>query len=315
MLSRFSPIITVLVFLVFVSLAGCDQIFQPAASPTPIQALTQIAEARQALRQELMQAAPTLTALSLALAAPDTPAPTADAPSTPTVTPLPPEAATQTLVGQTAIPVEQPTATAGPPQLIKPAPPGEYLPSPTAVGQPGTVLFQDDFSSELGWYTIETDRYNLFFDRGGYQVSVMTKNSPIWSVRSNQFSDSRTEVDATQITGPTDGYYGLVCRFSDEGNYYMFVVSRDGAFGIAKIEDKDVRYLSFTNQFPELIKPIGNRLRADCVGNVLTLSVDGQKVLEARDNAFSEGASGLVVGNHSTSGTAVLFDNFSVLKP
>lgn len=322
-MNRISQSIAVfLIFLVLTGLTSCDQKSLPVASSTPNQALTQIAQEREALRKELLQAAPTLTALSMTLSEQDTPTPAALATPQPTTPPtledISPTAGGQLSATGTSTLVtliELPTATVGAPQFIKPANSGEYLPSPTPITEPGTVLFQDDFSSELGWYTTESERFSLVFDQGGYRILVMTKNNPIWSVRSNVFSDSRIEVDATQLAGPTDGYYGLICRFIDERNYYMLVVNRDGAFGIAKVKDKEVRFLSFTNQFTDLIAPTGNRMRADCIGDTLTLFIDGQKVLEASDNELNSGANGLVVGNRSTSGTDVLFDNFIVLKP
>jgi hypothetical protein len=123
------------------------------------------------------------------------------------------------------------------------------------------------------------------------------------------------EVDAAQTAGPSDGYYGLVCRYEDGENYYILVVSPDGNFGIGKVRYGELRFLNFTDQYAGLLSPLGNRLRADCIGNTLTLYMNGTKVLEATDYDFVSGQVGMVVGNRSTLGTDVLFDNFIVLKP
>jgi hypothetical protein len=313
--------ILLLSLLVLPGLAGCGVISMPTATPTPHQALTEIAQARETLRAQVVQAAPTLTAFYQSEKAQATPVPTKGAQSLPLITVLPSSTLTpQSVIAATEMPAQgslQPGLQAGvlvTPQMIKP-PSGTQLPSPTPVAQLDTVLFQDDFSGKRGWYTTDSDRYRLVFDQGGYRILVMTKNNPIWSVRTKPFSDSRLEVDATQLHGPTDGYYGLVCRFIDTDHYYLMVVSRDGTFGIGKVKDKELRYLAYTSQYNKLIKPAGNRLRADCVGETLTLSVDGQKVLETVDDEFKSGATGVVVGNRTTSGTDVLFDNYIVLKP
>jgi hypothetical protein len=48
---------------------------------------------------------------------------------------------------------------------------------------------------------------------------------------------------------------------------------------------------------------------------ILALYVDGQKVRETIDDDFQSGATGVLAGNRTTSGTDILFDNHIVLKP
>jgi hypothetical protein len=58
-----------------------------------------------------------------------------------------------------------------------------------------------------------------------------------------------------------------------------------------------------------------NRVRADCVGDSLTLYVNGQKVATATDTSLTTGDVGLIAGTYNEPGTDILFDNFVVTKP
>jgi len=58
-----------------------------------------------------------------------------------------------------------------------------------------------------------------------------------------------------------------------------------------------------------------NHLRADCIGNTLTLYFNGTQAASATDNSFSGGDVGLVARIFEVAGTDVMFDNFVVYKP
>ena len=58
-----------------------------------------------------------------------------------------------------------------------------------------------------------------------------------------------------------------------------------------------------------------NHVRADCIGNSLTLYVNGKKAASATDSTLTGGDVGLIAGTYSTPGTDILFDNFMVYKP
>ena len=58
-----------------------------------------------------------------------------------------------------------------------------------------------------------------------------------------------------------------------------------------------------------------NHLRADCVGETLTLYVNGQPVGMAQDADLADGDVGLLAGTFGQRGADAVFDNFIVLKP
>jgi hypothetical protein len=59
-----------------------------------------------------------------------------------------------------------------------------------------------------------------------------------------------------------------------------------------------------------------NHIRADCIGETLTLYVNGQKVSTAQDVAFTGGGKvGVFAGTYDEPGTDIRFDNFIVTAP
>ena len=58
-----------------------------------------------------------------------------------------------------------------------------------------------------------------------------------------------------------------------------------------------------------------NRLRADCVDDILMFYVNDFPVAVISDLDFRLGDVGLIAGSFADPGTDVLFDNFLVLKP
>ena len=338
-----------------IGLTGCVGVDQSTGTPAPNTALTQMAQQVESLRNELNQVIPTLTALNRALPVVTVTPPTArfqgeqTATSGQTVAPsssvdatnevhnsliqvLPTGESTLTSAKITATPSPVIIASNSTPWIVSATsgPPGSpvlatqpligvngrlSIPPPTPFNPADSILYQDDFARNRGWFTTSNTRYKLQFDKGVYRFTVAVLNLPVWSIRGIGDQDVRIEVDAAQLSGPASGYYGLVCRYVNEKNYDVLFVSIDGAFGIGKVINKDLRYLAFTNDFNHLLKLAGNRLRADCIGDTLTLYVDGVKVLETKDTEIAGGSAGLVVGNRDISGIDVLFDNYIVLKP
>ena len=58
-----------------------------------------------------------------------------------------------------------------------------------------------------------------------------------------------------------------------------------------------------------------NRLRVDCIGNRLSLYVNGEIVAEVTDGDLASGDVGLASGTYDDPGTDMRFDNFVVYRP
>jgi hypothetical protein len=185
--------------------------------------------------------------------------------------------------------------------------------------QPPKVLFKDDFSNpNSGWNRITTTQGQTDYADGVYRIFVNEPNLDIWSTPGRNFQDVRIEVDALKVGGERDNRFGLICRAVDLQNFYTFIVSSDGYYGIGKISGQDYHLIGMDALQPSntIIKGSAlNHLRADCIGDTLSLYINGQKLGEVRDSDFYKGDVGLIAGTYEQAGTDIRFDNFIVYQP
>ena len=184
----------------------------------------------------------------------------------------------------------------------------------------GAVLFQDDFSdTSSGWKNRSSEQFGTvdYFD-GYYRIEVKGDHNMIWAGPGLDFSDVRLEADMIKVIGIADDLFGLVCRAEDEENFYFFVISSDGYYGIGRTIDGEQTLISAQGMQPSEIISQGktiNHLRADCIKDRLELSINGILVAQVRDTTFSRGDVGLLAGNLDSAENVVLFDNLSTIKP
>jgi hypothetical protein len=184
----------------------------------------------------------------------------------------------------------------------------------------GAVLFQDDFTDpSSGWENFTYDKFGTldYFD-GYYRIQVLGEQQMLWAGPGMNFTDVRLEADTIKVIGSTDDFFGLVCRATDRDNFYFFVISSDGYYGIGKMIDGLQSMIDTRGMLPnEVISQgmTGNHLRADCIGEDLEFSVNGQILARVKDFDLTNGDVGLLAGNLDSSENVVLFDNFSVINP
>jgi hypothetical protein len=183
------------------------------------------------------------------------------------------------------------------------------------------VLFRDDFSNpHSGWDVVhEKDAVIEYTAQGRYRIWLNYPHTAIWANPGLQFTDTRIEVDAIKASGPDDNQFGVICRYEDADNFYFFLISSDGYYGIGKTKDGKQTLLTGGGNMdfsPEIAKGhASNHLRADCVGSNLALFVNGRHLATVADTDFSRGDVGLMVGTFGEPGTDIRFDNFAVYAP
>jgi hypothetical protein len=188
---------------------------------------------------------------------------------------------------------------------------------------PSDVVFQDDFSdTNSGWDSARVENEGMTdYDNGVYRIQVLTANTNVWANPGiSAIGDSRVEVDATKYAGPDNNVFGVICRYQDESNFYFLVISSDGYYGIGKVINGAQELIDMADNFmleSSLINQgaVTNRIRGDCVGNTLTLYVNGQQVDSKTDGNLTTGDVGLLAGTFEEAGTDITFDNFLVSKP
>jgi hypothetical protein len=192
-------------------------------------------------------------------------------------------------------------------------------PTPVTAGPSGRLLFHDDFSDPTsGWSQVTAASGETTYADGSYRIFVNQPNVDIWSKPGQRFQDVHIEVDAYKVGGARDNRFGILCRAVDDDSFYTFIISSDGFYGVGLIDGQEYRLLGTDALQPSNAIRLGsasNHIRADCVGNTLTLTVNGVQLTQVQDNRFPAGDVGLIAGTYDTPGTDIRFDDFVVYQP
>lgn len=201
-------------------------------------------------------------------------------------------------------------------QSDEPAPGTPAAPTATEALSPG-LLFSDDFSDTgSGWDRVVNDYGVTDYYQGGYRIQVTSPTYIKWANPRLNIGDVRVEVDVELIDGSQDNSFGIICRYQDAKNFYALVMSSDGYYAIRKRENtRELKILTGEAfQKSEWIdaSPSKHHITVECIGDTLSLYVDGNLIAEAHDDEFTEGDVGLLVSTMGDDSTDILFDNFEV---
>ena len=204
----------------------------------------------------------------------------------------------------TAAPTETPTPTA----------------TPIAVATPfSRVLLHDTFVTKKGWGSLNDSGYILAYVKGGYRVFIDGDGGQTTWLDNLSYKDVNVAADLKYVAGPDDGIFSVSCRVKNGAGFYSFEFSPNGWYGIEKYT------ISGNNSNADALaegtidtsgfdKTALYHLRGDCVGDTLTLYMNGQPVAQATDTSFTSGSIGLgaKLGPSGDLGVDVLFSNYTV---
>lgn len=182
----------------------------------------------------------------------------------------------------------------------------------------GTVLFQDDFTDpNTRWDQFRDELVATEYVNGAYLVGVYTEKRINWANPNLAFNDVVIKVYGQKVNGGDDMQYGIICRHADIDNWYGLVISADGFAAIRKRTQGGILE-TITAWVPVPAINTGNdtnALQAECIGDRLSLFVNGELAVETFDSEISSGDAGLLAGTFSETQTEVLFTNFVVHEP
>ena len=197
-----------------------------------------------------------------------------------------------------------------------------------ANANPDGLLFFDNFSDpNSGWYTNGDPASPGGYSGGGYVLQMKQTNAGVWAMPGRLFDDVRIEVYATKQGGDNDNFFGVMCRItstSDGADFYIFMISSDGYYGIGKrINSGDMLMFDLEGKAdPEsnrmylntavLQGEATNKITAICSGPHLALYVNDTLLMEVNDTDITRGQAGMVAGARDIPGTSIFFDDFAV---
>jgi hypothetical protein len=151
-------------------------------------------------------------------------------------------------------------------------------------------------------YNLNLGEYFMFFrEPTEPPCSVNTKVGP--------FNDFCYSVLAQPVEGPDTSLYGVVFRYQDENNFYAFVISGSGYFGVYKRVNGE--YVPLVDFQPSQAIQTGqgsNILQVVAKGAKLWLLINNQEVANLDDTSFQMGR----IGFYAMPGLHARFDNVEV---
>ncbi len=212
------------------------------------------------------------------------------------------------------------TATEPPPtDTVQPYSPTDTAAPPAPTQNQGDVLFSDNFSSSKNGWPVGTRSYGEYqITNGKYDIKVSETDTLAWAAPDQTFADASITADAAFVSGATETYFGLICRFNDPDKFYYFVIRPDGKYMIGIHQNKEFNALiaggwQSSNAIVQGVQI--NHLRADCVGNTLTMYANGVQLAQVQDSTLKSGNPGVASAALDANGSEVTFDLFVVRNP
>lgn len=165
----------------------------------------------------------------------------------------------------------------------------------------------------------------------------------IWSALDRKFSDLDLRVTTQLVSGPVDqNQYGVIFRYRDAENFYIFRISGDGYYSLARVVDGFQEKVSDWGQTeairqgntPNEIRVVarGDEFRFFINGQPVPLCLKGQNRFSMwqaagvcvaggdltpvyRDGTFKQGGIALAAGTIDGSDIEVVFDDLVVVGP
>jgi hypothetical protein len=187
-------------------------------------------------------------------------------------------------------------------------------PEPSAGISKGAKLYSETFAdSSTGWDEWESAKSRGGYDNGAYFIEVLAADQVSWGNGYQDFDDFVMEVDTEKVGGPDDNGFGVVLRYVDSDNFYIFAVSSDGQYTFGYYLDNTwTQVIPWTPSDAINQGDSTNKLSVACKGNHFILSVNGTIVEDLTDDTFSAGDIGLMAVATSEAGVMITFDNVNV---
>ncbi len=216
-----------------------------------------------------------------------------------------------------ATPTPWPTDTQPPPPTQPPLP---TEPPPDKGASPAALIYADDFSDiDSGWDVAFENDTEAEYAIGEYRLAVYRTDYVAWGNPSMAplFGDIRVEVDARHVEGPLDNNYGLLVRYQDDTDDFLwFQISSDGYFSVDLREGGEWVTLVPWEQSDAIRQGEGitNHLAVEAIGNQFGFYVNDAFLVDLVADPFLVGNIGLAVGAFDEPGVVIHFDNVMVYE-
>jgi len=178
------------------------------------------------------------------------------------------------------------------------------------------LVLEDDFSNpKSGWDRGADSDAEWGYQDDEYRIVVHAKDMTVWANthERHDLTNLVMVVEARGASGPDDNQYGVILRYVDRANSYLFTVSSDGQYSVQMLRDD--KWEDLTPWTPSSAVRKGqatNLLRVEARGRELRFTVNEELVATVEDATFASGGIGLVAGSFAQGEVEARFDNLLV---
>ncbi len=154
---------------------------------------------------------------------------------------------------------------------------------PVPHPDPGELLFATTFDSFNDEWDIQVGRDSQQITDGenGQQLVItygtLYSGEIVWSTLDRKYNDFDLQVTARRISGPLDNQYGVIFRYRDEKNFYLFKISSDGYYSLAKVKNEVQEVISDWGMSDSIHQEnSANQLRVVALGDSFRFYVNDQ---------------------------------------
>ncbi len=177
------------------------------------------------------------------------------------------------------------------------------------------LILEIEFDDEDDWEFYEEDTRFVMVDDDVY-VAEVEDDVTIWGQNAEDFEDGVISVIAIQDAGGDDNGYGIMCRANPDNNlegYHFWISGESRAAIYLYDEDDGYDLLEGWEDIDAINTDAENILHVVCVDEYLALYVNGVLAIEAEDDTYDDGVTGLVVRNFDDGEfTRIHFDDLHI---
>jgi hypothetical protein len=144
-----------------------------------------------------------------------------------------------------------------------------------------------------------------------YFIAIQDAYANMWSIntKAGTFGDFCFSVRAKPAEGPDYSAYGVIFRYQDDNNFYLYTITGDGYFSLHKRVNGQFTPLISHQQAAAITKGKNtNLLYVIAKGQQIWLFVNGQQLANVSDGTFAQGRIGLL----AAPGLHVRFDDVEI---
>jgi hypothetical protein len=190
-----------------------------------------------------------------------------------------------------------------------------FTPSPSSLDPMGDVIFEDDFSQNLGWELSEMGFGAVSLQSEHLVIAIRQANSFLYSLLSPfTMNDFFLEIEVRADLCQSGDEFGILFRVNQDLEHYRYALNCDGSARAVRILSNESRSLVPITEPPSILPSpkSTNRLSLLASGDRFWFWINGFEVFNARDIKLTQGGVGLFARSGRGNQLTVSFDNLRI---